>query len=121
MLNPLKYYALVLVCLGMLVGCKDTARSSKSHPRNAPTQQGQVAQKPKSNNVVGQDTAIESLEHRIDDAKTTQKVDRIINVEDAIQDATQPTGPMYTPQNNNILQNWNNHEDNLSSPLNHNY
>ncbi|WP_120944957.1 MULTISPECIES: hypothetical protein [Helicobacter] len=119
MLNLLQSCALILGCLGLLVGCKDTPRSSKSHPQNAP--QTGVAQKLKPQNVVKQDSAIEGLEHRIDDAKTTQKVDRIISVEDAIQNAEQPTGPMYTPQNNNVLQNWNNHEDNLSSPLNHNY
>ncbi len=97
--------ALLIGCL-LLGGCKDTARSSKS----APVQ-----------NIGTQDPTLESLEHKLDDAKTTQRLDNIINTENAIQDATQPTGPMFTPQNNNVLQNWNNHEDNLSSPLNHNY
>ncbi|WP_104696369.1 hypothetical protein [Helicobacter salomonis] len=115
-----KFYALVLGCLGLFAGCKDATRSSKAHPQSAPAQTS-AKQKAGSAKEVKQDAALENLEHRMDDTKTTQKVDRIIDVEDAIQDAMQPTGPMYTPPNNNILKNWNNHQDNLSSPLNHNY
>ncbi|WP_104749087.1 hypothetical protein [Helicobacter cynogastricus] len=108
MAGLLQYCAFAVLCV-LLGACKDTAKSSKATPM-APTKMTQA-----------QDPALENLEHKIDDAKTTQRLERIIDTENAIQDATRSTGPMFTPQSNNILQNWNNHEDNLSSPLNHNY
>ncbi|WP_121756567.1 hypothetical protein [Helicobacter felis] len=107
MAGLLRSCALAVLCV-WLGACKDSAKSTKATPTPTKTTQAQ-------------DPALENLEHKMDDAKTTQRIDRIIDTENAIQDATQSTGPIFTPQNSNILQNWNNHEDNLSSPLNHNY
>lgn len=109
--------------LFVLQGCKDTPKSSSQQVK-ASKKSADKEELDKLTPVqqANQDAALEkSLEHRIDDAKTTQRVDRIVDEENAIQDATQGTGPLYTPQNGNILQNWTNHQDNLASPLNHNY
>ncbi len=115
---------LLLSVVGVLVlhGCKDTSKSSSQQPTQAKGANQQASKQTPQQQQAAQDAALEkSLEHQIDDEKTTQKVDNIINEENAIQDATQGTGPIYTPQGGNILQNWTNHQDNLASPLNGNY
>ncbi|WP_260321512.1 hypothetical protein [Helicobacter gastrofelis] len=109
--------------------CKDTHKTSSQRAKPADTKvfnQAKDADSKALNKMAlmkpNKDASIESgLDHRIDDAKTTDRVDRIVDEENAVQEATQGTGPLYTPQNSNILQNWTNHEDNLASPLNHNY
>ncbi|WP_163499216.1 hypothetical protein [Helicobacter suis] len=110
----------VLVSAGILIqGCKDTHKSSKSSSQQAKPADARALNKM---TPAQQDAALESeLEHKADNAKTTQRVDQLVDEENAIQEATQGTGPLYSPQNGNILQNWTNHQDNLASPLNHNY
>ncbi|BCZ17847.1 lipoprotein [Helicobacter sp. NHP19-003] len=121
----------VLAVMGALglQACKDTSKTSsqKAKPADAEVVNQAKDADPEALNKMtpvkgNQNNSIESgLDHRIDDAKTTDKIDRIVDEENAVQEATQGTGPLYTPQNSNILQNWTNHEDNLASPLNHNY
>ncbi|WP_163532151.1 hypothetical protein [Helicobacter suis] len=110
----------VLVSAGILIqGCKDTHKSSKSSSQQAKPADARALNKM---TPAQQDAALESeLEHKADNAKTTERVDQLVDEENAIQEATQGTGPLYSPQNGNILQNWTNHQDNLASPLNHNY
>ncbi|BEG57990.1 Lipoprotein [Helicobacter sp. NHP21005] len=112
-----------------LQACKDTSKTSSQQAKPADTKVVNRTKDadPKTLNKMtlvksNKDNNIESgLDHRIDDAKTTERIDRIVDEENAVQQATQGAGPLYTPQNSNILQNWTNHEDNLASPLNHNY
>ncbi|WP_104690742.1 hypothetical protein [Helicobacter heilmannii] len=112
-----------------LQACKDTSKTSGQRAKPADAKivnqtknadskalnKMTLVKSSKANNIES------GLDHQIDDAKTTNKIDRIVDEENAIQEATQGTSPIYTPQNSNILQNWTNHEDNLASPLNHNY
>ncbi|GMB89368.1 Lipoprotein [Helicobacter ailurogastricus] len=121
----------ILATMGVfgLQACKDTSKTSSQQAKPADAKvlnQVKDADSKALNKMtpVNPDKSADlesGLEHKIDDAKTTEKIDRIVDEENAIQEATQGTGPIYTPQNNNILQNWSNHEDNLASPLNHNY
>ncbi|WP_281778529.1 hypothetical protein [Helicobacter suis] len=108
----------VLASAGILIqGCKDTHHKSSSHQAKPADARALNKMTP-----VQEDAALESdLEHKADNAKTTERVDQLVDEENAIQEATQGTGPLYSPQNGNILQNWTNHQDNLASPLNHNY
>ncbi|WP_104761188.1 hypothetical protein [Helicobacter cetorum] len=108
MKSKISLFITIISLIGFLGACKDTPKKTTSSHTTKTT--------PKEAN-----NDIEKIEHEEDDEKITQKVDNLIDSENKLEKLNENDGPVQPQNNPTILQNWTNHQDNLSSPLNRNY